>query len=737
MSSMPTAIQPAASSSTWQTRLMTSSSPTIAANDASSGFEPAAAAACRRTKVLMTRAPAPPIAAPGERGGGPGCAARPAPGTATASTAVSKTRTSTRPTSRSGDGGVGVVASPTRRAPVERRGAQQRDRGRDGARRRRRPGPARGRGAIEPEERRRGLRRPEHDRARGRACCRRAGSTRRAAPTRATVPVQPKTDAFSEGARLDDAGARVVLDEARHGGLDEGDQLVAHDVVAGDDEARDAEADPEGGEQGEERLVREAGGEQRALRTTCRPTTRTGSIDDARRRCRARRAARRGGGAASGATSACSVSSAAAHAPRVRARAGRPPPLAYDVAGPAAPPIERARARTPRARRGTQCALQGVGVGRGVAVGPVLRMPEPLPEPGTEGRTADAAAESAAVATALAAVASDLTDAGAQAGGEAKDVLDAPGPDGPGPDPRRGRRSRASTTARTGERAVFEAFADFQEMLVGMGGYMAERATDLGDVAQRVIAALRGVPAPGRARADTPFVLVARDLAPADTALLDLEKVLALITRDGGPTSHTAILARVEVDPRDRRRRPAPLDSPTAPSSSLDAATGVVTVDPSDDEVADAEQRIADRAARGRRPDHRRRARRRHAVPLLANLGSPEGRRGAPSSSAPRASACSAPSSCSSTRRRARPSQSQTGAVHRAARGVPRQEGRRARARRRRRQAAQPSSTTPTRRTPRSASAACVRSAPRSEILRDQLSALAEAQARDRRPTSG
>jgi phosphotransferase system enzyme I (PtsI) len=53
-----------------------------------------------------------------------------------------------------------------------------------------------------------------------------------------------------------------------------------------------------------------------------------------------------------------------------------------------------------------------------------------------------------------------------------------------------------------------------------------------------------------------------RDLAPADTALLDLDKVLALITTDGGPTSHTAILAR-EVDRRHRRRGGAKT-SPTA-----------------------------------------------------------------------------------------------------------------------------------------------------------------------------
>jgi phosphotransferase system enzyme I (PtsI) len=67
-----------------------------------------------------------------------------------------------------------------------------------------------------------------------------------------------------------------------------------------------------------------------------------------------------------------------------------------------------------------------------------------------------------------------------------------------------------------------------------MGGYMAERATDLADVSQRIRAQLRGVPAPGVPTSDEPFLLVARDLAPADTALLDLNKVQGLITSERG-----------------------------------------------------------------------------------------------------------------------------------------------------------------------------------------------------------
>ena len=39
-------------------------------------------------------------------------------------------------------------------------------------------------------------------------------------------------------------------------------------------------------------------------------------------------------------------------------------------------------------------------------------------------------------------------------------------------------------------------------------------------------------------------MLVAEDLAPADTAGLDPALVVALVTEKGGPTSHTAIIAR-------------------------------------------------------------------------------------------------------------------------------------------------------------------------------------------------
>ena len=80
--------------------------------------------------------------------------------------------------------------------------------------------------------------------------------------------------------------------------------------------------------------------------------------------------------------------------------------------------------------------------------------------------------------------------------------------------------------------------------MAALGGYMAERVTDIHDVRARIVAELTGQQAPGIPVSDEPFILAAIDLAPADTATLDPEKVIALITSDGGPQAHTAILAR-------------------------------------------------------------------------------------------------------------------------------------------------------------------------------------------------
>ena len=92
--------------------------------------------------------------------------------------------------------------------------------------------------------------------------------------------------------------------------------------------------------------------------------------------------------------------------------------------------------------------------------------------------------------------------------------------------------------------AVRGAVDQFATVFTGMGGLMAERVTDLRDIERRVVARLVGEPEPGVPTPTTPSVLVAEDLAPADTAGLDPTRVVGLATERGGPTSHTAIIAR-------------------------------------------------------------------------------------------------------------------------------------------------------------------------------------------------
>jgi len=74
---------------------------------------------------------------------------------------------------------------------------------------------------------------------------------------------------------------------------------------------------------------------------------------------------------------------------------------------------------------------------------------------------------------------------------------------------------------------------------------LAGRAVDLRDVGQRVLALIDPTLAkPAPAEMPMGAILIADDLTPTDTAGLDAGRVAGLVTAQGGPTSHTAILAR-------------------------------------------------------------------------------------------------------------------------------------------------------------------------------------------------
>ncbi len=90
--------------------------------------------------------------------------------------------------------------------------------------------------------------------------------------------------------------------------------------------------------------------------------------------------------------------------------------------------------------------------------------------------------------------------------------------------------------------SVLEAHA---EALLRLGDeYLAHRVADLRDIKHRVLRVLLGQREEALARLSGRVVIVARDLTPSQTAALDRAKVAGIVTDEGGPTSHTSIIAR-------------------------------------------------------------------------------------------------------------------------------------------------------------------------------------------------
>jgi len=90
---------------------------------------------------------------------------------------------------------------------------------------------------------------------------------------------------------------------------------------------------------------------------------------------------------------------------------------------------------------------------------------------------------------------------------------------------------------------IIDSFSGFKAALTALGGYFAERAADLDEIMNRLLAKLSGTEQAALVLTE-PSIIVAEDLTPSDTAQLNLQFALALVVAKGGPTSHTAIVAR-------------------------------------------------------------------------------------------------------------------------------------------------------------------------------------------------
>ncbi|SET87142.1 phosphoenolpyruvate--protein phosphotransferase [Geodermatophilus poikilotrophus] len=230
--------------------------------------------------------------------------------------------------------------------------------------------------------------------------------------------------------------------------------------------------------------------------------------------------------------------------------------------------------------------LPGTPVVPGVAWGPVVRPSGTVLLPADDGAVVaeeERAGEKERFAAAAGVVADRLTERAAAATGVSAEVLATTA----GLARDRGllssveQRIDAGTPAAV---ATVQAAQQFVDLFTSLGGLMAERVTDVRDVRDRIVAQLTGQGEPGVPSPAQPSVLLADDLAPADTAGLDPRRITGLATRLGGTTSHTAIIARqlglpcvVAVG--------GLADVPEGATVLLDGERGTVTVDPDPEEA--------------------------------------------------------------------------------------------------------------------------------------------------------
>ena len=159
----------------------------------------------------------------------------------------------------------------------------------------------------------------------------------------------------------------------------------------------------------------------------------------------------------------------------------------------------------------------------------------------------------------------------------------------------------ASSAIDKGKSAAFawrRAYTTYADRLAGLTNeLLAQRATDVRDVGQRVLEEVTGQ---RREKADIPegTILIAEDLTPSDTASLDRTKVVGFCTQAGGASSHVSILARSLDIPAVAGIEPRALDIADGTLVILDGAKGTLRMNVTEDDVARIRARQERLAAR-------------------------------------------------------------------------------------------------------------------------------------------
>ncbi len=142
------------------------------------------------------------------------------------------------------------------------------------------------------------------------------------------------------------------------------------------------------------------------------------------------------------------------------------------------------------------------------------------------------------------------------------------------------------------EWALKNVVGDIKSMFQTMeDDYLRERVSDIVQVSDRIMHQLTGAEQVKIADIDKRVILVARDLSPADTSQIQLERIMGFLTDMGGKTSHTGIIARTLDIPAVLGLENATALIRTDDILIVDGTEGVVIVNPEDHVLVEYEER--------------------------------------------------------------------------------------------------------------------------------------------------
>jgi phosphotransferase system enzyme I (PtsI) len=121
--------------------------------------------------------------------------------------------------------------------------------------------------------------------------------------------------------------------------------------------------------------------------------------------------------------------------------------------------------------------------------------------------------------------------------------------------------------------------------------YLKQRAEDITHVSDRIMENLVGVDQVNIAQIDKRVILVARDLSPAETSQIQLERIKGFVTNRGGRASHTSIIARSLEIPAVLGVGNATLKIKNDDIIIVDGKAGIVVVNPTEQTLLEAEER--------------------------------------------------------------------------------------------------------------------------------------------------